>query len=262
MPLQKNHASSLIGKTILITRPLSASEKLSQAIEAAGGETILFPTLEIIALPLSQELTQDLQQLEKFHFAIFISASAVKHGMILLEKVPTKQALQYIAIGQNTKNHLNQHGIQNVIVPTDTSDSESLLALPILQNVKDQRFLIFRAEKGREYLGETLQRRGAQITYIPCYRRSLPKISQKEITYLLEYWKKNRLHAVSIMSIESLHNLCTLIGQEGIAYLRDTPIFVPHPRIAKEAIHQELKHVYLAPFEPHALVDHLLEVLN
>jgi uroporphyrinogen-III synthase len=64
-------------------------------------------------------------------------------------------------------------GRLSATVPSQ-ADSEGLLALPVLQDVEGQHFLIFRGQGGRELLRETLQARGAKVTVMELYRRELP----------------------------------------------------------------------------------------
>jgi uroporphyrinogen-III synthase len=43
------------------------------------------------------------------------------------------------------------------------------------------------------------------------------------------------VQAVTVTSSESLHNLIDLLGRPGQQWLKKTPLFVPHPRIAAAA---------------------------
>ena len=78
---------------ILITRPHRQAISLAEKIQAQGGHSIIFPTLEIVPLfppPL----------LSSGDIAIFVSANAVDYGPPLSPEKFSKQMV--IAIGTGT----------------------------------------------------------------------------------------------------------------------------------------------------------------
>jgi uroporphyrinogen-III synthase len=92
--------------------------------------------------------------------------------------------------------------------------------------------VIFRGEGGRELLGDTLTARGARVEYAECYRRGRPDL---DTAPLMKAWARNELHAITVTSSEGLRNLFDMIGKLGQTWLRKTPLFAPHPRIAATA---------------------------
>jgi uroporphyrinogen-III synthase len=107
-----------------------------------------------------------------------------------------------------------------------------LLDLPELIDVSGRRVIIFRGDGGRELLGETLKARGATIEYVTCYRRDQPQLDPAP---LLKLWEEGRLDAVTLTSSEGLRNFFDMVGRLGQAWLKKTPAFVPHQRIAEQA---------------------------
>jgi len=89
-------------------------------------------------------------------------------------------------------------------------------------------------------LGEALAARGASVEYAECYRRVM---ASADPAPLLLAWEANTLHAVTVTSSEGLNNFCTLIGARGRACLQQTPLFVPHARIAATAAELKLASV-------------------
>eukprot|EP01034_Spumella_vulgaris_P043729 gene43729-54340_t len=89
-----------------------------------------------------------------------------------------------------------------------------------------------RAEAARELLADTLRQRGATVDCITCYRRSGPADG---VTPLLAAWRAGRLDALTVSSSEGLRYLVDLLDGEGRAFLQQTPLFVPHARIAENA---------------------------
>lgn len=223
----------LAGRGIVVTRPAHQAAELAELIKAAGGNVILFPVIEIVAVNDLQPLLALIDRLDQFDLAIFISPNAVNQAMNLIKSrrgLPPR--LKLAAIGRGGVMELRHLGVSEVIAPAARFDSEALLELPELKNVSGKRIVIFRGDGGRELLGDTLIRRGASIEYAECYRRSRP---QTDAAPLLKAWAGNELHAITLTSSGGLHNLFDLVGKLGQSWLRKTPLFVPHPRIEQTA---------------------------
>ena len=60
---------------------------------------------------------------------------------------------------------------------------------------------------------------------------------------MLYLWARNELHAITVTSSEVLRNLYDLVGKLGQQWLKKTPVFVPHIRIAQAAQELGLKQV-------------------
>lgn len=202
-------------------------------IQAAGGLATLFPALEIRDVEDPKPLLALVARLDEFDLAVFISPNAVNKAMSLItahRALPP--GLRCAAIGRGGVKELARFGVTNVIAPARRFDSEALLDLPELQDVREKRVVIFRGDGGRELLGDTLSARGASVNYAECYRRGKPNL---DAAPLLKSWARNELDAVTVTSSEGLRNLCEMIGAAGRQWLRKTPVFVPHPRIAEVA---------------------------
>jgi uroporphyrinogen-III synthase len=221
----------LAGRCIVLTRPAQQSAALAQAIRDAGGEALLFPALAIAPLR-DAALDARIAALERYHGAIFISPNAAQQGLSAVRSRrdwPT--SLTTLALGPGTARALADAGVHRVVTPLG-HDSEALLALPVLQAVDGQNWLIVRGVGGRELLAETLRQRGAHVDYAECYRRVRPVT---DAAPLLARWAAGEVDAVIISSAETLHNLAAMVGDAGIALLRATPLLVPHENIATAA---------------------------
>lgn len=202
-------------------------------IRAAGGVAILFPVLEIRDLEDLKPLLAIITRLDEFDLAVFISPNAVNKAMNLItahRALPP--ALLCAAIGRGGVKELARFGVTNAIAPARRFDSEALLELPELQEMRGKRVVIFRGNGGRELLGDTLKARGAHVEYAECYRRGMPNL---DAAPLLKAWARDELDAVTVTSSEGLRNLYEMIGAPGRQRLRETAVFVPHSRIAEVA---------------------------
>lgn len=221
----------LAGCGIVITRPADQAGTLARLVQQAGGEAILFPLLEIVPLSDYQHFDALVDTLDTFDWAVFISSNAVQHGMSrLLARRNLPQNLRYAAIGPMTAAELAGYGVHTVLAPTDRFDSESLLNLPEMQAVDGKRCVIFRGVGGRDLLATTLKNRGADVAFAECYQRTNPSLDHRQLAHL---WENGRLQALVVTSSEALRNLLDLAGDAG--WLKASPIFVNHPRIAEAA---------------------------
>ena len=221
----------LAGRGILVTRPIEQAAVLAQGIREAGGEALIFPAMEIVPVT-DAALAVGIDQLHTFDAAIFISPNAARYGLAAINAQrnwPTH--IQIYALGPGTARELAQQGMADIIQP-DGQDTDALLLLPPLNHVKNQRIVIFRGVGGRELLADTLRARGAVVVYAECYRRVRPDCDAQAV---IQRWSIGQIHAVTIASAETLHNLVNMLGEAGIRLLRSTPVFAPHEKIAQAA---------------------------
>jgi len=230
-----NTVGLLAGRTIVVTRPQAQAAPLAEAIAAAGGTPLIFPLLEISPAADPRPLAEAAERLADYALAVFISPNAVDYALpVLVAHTPWPATLTPAAVGQGTVRALDAHGIAGCLMPQGSYDSEGLLDLPELaaDRLAGQRVAIFRGDGGRELLADTLRARGAQVDCITCYRRSGPSDG---VAPLLAAWQAGRLDAFTVSSSEGLRHLVDLLDADGRARLQNTPVFVPHARIAENA---------------------------
>lgn len=216
----------LTGSGILVTRATHQAEPLCNLIAAHGGHAVRFPALEIQPKKPAN-LAQLLIDSDIF---IFVSPNAVRYGVAAIDDIQLLSKRKIAAVGQTTAQALEAAGISVSIVPQGEADSEALLALPDLQQVEDKQITIVRGTGGRALLGDTLLQRGAKLSYAEVYQRHCPTIDSHA---LLGQWHK--IQVVTTTSIDVLNNLVTLLGEEGCALLKATPLLVISPRMQQAA---------------------------
>ena len=223
----------LEGLGVVITRPRPAAEALAQELERAGARPFVFPALAIEPAEPSPALEAALSQLSRADLAIFVSANAAEHGLAAARRHgPWPPRCRAAAVGEATARALRNSGFAAVISPRERHDSEGLLALEELKAVDGRHILIFRGRGGRELLREALESRGAQVTYVECYRRIRPAADPAA---LLGAWSRGEIHAVSVLSAETLENFVAMIGAAGAALLPSAGLVVPHDAIARHS---------------------------
>jgi len=246
----------LAGLGVVVTRPRRAAEALAAKLTAAGAATWIFPALEIEELPRDAALDETLRGIAAFHLAIFVSANAVEKGLEAVRRVAAWPAgLRVAAVGEATAEALRNSGLGPVISPSQRHDSEALLALPQLHDVRGQNIIVFRGEGGRERLREGLEERGASVVYAQCYRRVRPKTDPAA---LLAALARGQVHAVSALSGETLENFVAMIGPVGAARLAAATLVVPHEAVARHRDARRFGRVQVAPSD--GLIEALAQI--
>ena len=214
----------------MITRPAHQAGTLSDYIQAAGGMSFLFPTLEVKAAELSSQDKEKIENINQYDIIIFISPNAVDRGLHHLQSIsPLPQHIQLATIGKGSAHALRtQLGKQPDICPKENFNSEGLLATDALQNITDKRILIIRGNGGREYLKQTLQQRGAFVDYLTVYQRIKPATDS---TNLVQYLQNNQIAVIVITSAESLKNLVELTPEKVTLKLLDLPLLLINKRL-------------------------------
>lgn len=225
----------LSGRHVVVTRPAAQAQGLASAIRAHGGTAVLFPVLAIANVAQPQALLALAAHIDDFELAVFVSPNAVDKALgVIRTQRDWPGHVAVATMGKSSERALQRFGIDNVIAPRERFDSEALLALPALApaRVRGKRIVIFRGDGGRDLLGQTLSARGAVVEYVTCYHRSRPDLNPAP---LLDLWARHALDAMTVTSSEGLRNLFDMVGPAGQTWLRETPTFLPHERIAEEA---------------------------
>jgi len=233
---------NLSGLSVLVTRPEHQSEGLCDRIQAAHGRPVRFPTIEILGPADKLAARTALDGASRADILIFVSANAVQYAFPLLpEHLPLE--IGVAAVGAATARSLADKGLDPTLVP-QRMDSEGLLALPALQDIDGKSIYILRGNGGRELLSRTLRERGAEIHQVEVYRRVLPQ-RQAAAANLVRGWEK-LVDVVIATSNAIIDNLFTLLGGDGAAQLRSTPIIVISQRMAEYTIGLGCENVHVA----------------
>ena len=220
--------ADLAGRGVLVTRPAGQAEPLCRLIESAGGRAIRFPTIAI-------EPTNDPEATallgESWDLLYFVSPNAVEQTLALVADASWPRVERVAAVGRGTARALAAAGRAPDLVPNDRYESEALLEMPELADMRGRRVLIVRGEGGRALFAQTMTERGAEVRFAEVYRRVRPAV---DVAPLLARWHEE-VDFVMATSDEVLLNLAELLGQEGRARLLATPLVVIAERTAQTA---------------------------
>ena len=222
----------LDGVSVVVTRAPHQSRELCDQIVSAGGEAVCFPVTQITPLPGNDiAVIEGLKKLNQADVTIFVSPNAVSFGFDLLQRrgMALSAHTQVFAIGPGTARQLASRGVDVDGVPEERYDSETLLALPALQNISGLSVLIIRGLAGRETLAQTLAQRGAIVSHLPCYRRTRPdRVDVK----LLERWRDTGFDVVVLTSASAANHLWSILASDADTLLGETALVVSSKRIS------------------------------
>ena len=221
----------LHGVGVLVTRPRAQAAELVAAIQENGGNAIEFPVIEIVPRAASQ-IAREAAALGEVDIAVFVSRNAVAHGLSHVKTTMTATT------GPSTAAAIEAAGRVVDISPKNGYDSESLLAAMALQDVAGKRIVIVRGGDGRELLADTLRERGATVNYLSVYERIRPDIDPKLLAEVETRWHDGELHAITVMSTESLANLVALLPNISAQQFENMPLVTPAARVIKEALNR------------------------
>lgn len=224
-----NLSAGLQGLNMMITRPQHQQGELQRLVSEADGKPYLCPLLEIQPAANVQQLAPILNHLDHYQLAIFVSPNAVAFGMELIHAhggLPLE--MRSATVGQSSARLFRKlSGFDVDYCPTTNFSSEGLLALPALQAVNGQRILIFRGQSGREKLAESLRQRGADVHYMPVYRRQPADCDAERLTTAI---RQKKIDIISLTSADALDHLFNLVEP---TLLRPMPFVVINPRLAQ-----------------------------
>lgn len=221
---------------LLLTRPVEDCALLAQTLAQQGIVGSCMPLLAIEPLSETPEQRDTFAALQSYQAVVVVSKPAARLGLELLARhtPQPRPSLAWFTVGVATAMVLREQGL-TVHCPQQGDDSEALLALPALQQLlattPSPRVLILRGEGGREFLGQSLHSQGATVDYLALYRRCLPEYPAGE---LMRRVRAERLNGLVVSSGQGFEHLLQLAGDDWPSLAR-LPLFVPSPRVAKQA---------------------------
>jgi len=216
---------------VVITRPAGTGGALTARVRALGGRPVQLPGLSLREVANTADAIRALRAARDADGWIFSSPAAVRFAFRLLPSLHIPRRSRAFAIGSGTGRALARHGVQ-AIVPDERSDSEGLLALAELAQVRGQRIALVGAPGGRDLIAPALRRRGARLEKIHVYRRAPPRLTQRTFDALGA--APDPLITL-LSSGEALTNLIALLPAPLLARMRGQIIVVSSARLVVAA---------------------------
>jgi uroporphyrinogen III methyltransferase/synthase len=184
----------LIGKRVLVTRPHHQAEGTIRRLEELGAVAFSLPTVAIGDPADWTGVDRALGDLRRYDWLVFTSANGV-HAFIrrlrhLGRDLRALGQLKIAAIGPGTADALRGYQLEADFIPA-RFDSGTLAAA-LRERGAGQRFLLARADRGRDVLREELAK-AAEVTQIAVYSQTdalegsapvLEKLNQGEMDFI------------------------------------------------------------------------------
>jgi uroporphyrinogen-III synthase len=219
---ESSDKSSLAGKRLLLIRPQRQEDQLLSVLENTGADVTHIPVISIEPVVENHQIKTQILELDNFHKAIFVSGNAAELAIEWIDKywpmLPV--GVEYFAVGERTAALLKEADM-DALHPSGRQNSEALLKLEQLQQLENQRVIIFRGVGGREILAETLIERGARVEYCELYQR----VIDSQQLALAQQQESDCLVAHSGELIQAM-------GQAEDTLFADTAVVVPSERVA------------------------------
>lgn len=199
----------LVGKNILVTRPIHQAEALAQPLRELGARVLLQPAIEIAPPDDWSSVDESIDDLDRFDTIIFCSHNGVQYFLgRLLERgkdVRRLAGVQIAAIGKKTAETITQFHLRADIVPDEFR--AEMLAEEMAAEASGKRILIVRASRGKDVLPNALAAAGAKVQQVTAYCHRDVVTTDPEIAELAREGKIDWITVTSSATAESLHRM-------------------------------------------------------
>ncbi len=206
----------LAGISVLVTRARAQAGELIAALQMAGAEPVLLPTVKIEA-PSNVALLDDALgdvAAGQYDWVIFTSVNAVDRTMarpgwpVVADTAWTKTRVA--AVGKATTTALKAAGVRVDLVPNH-ANAVSLAKALIGMKIDGQRILYPKADIARPALVDTLAAAGASVTAVDAYR-TVPE-TEIDLT-VLQRLNRGGIDIVTFASPSSVRHLWAALGHQ------------------------------------------------
>lgn len=210
------------GKRVLVTRSAEQAGDLAEALRSAGLEPVLLPMLTFREVP-SDTLDRALAELECFDWLVLTSVNAVKALRDRLARTGAlaPPPLRIAVVGASTGSAVQTLLLREPELVSPEPVADVLAQLLVARVVAGaaapgqppQRFLVVRAQEGREVIEHALRAAGAKVTVAAAYATEAPAASLNALREMAAtgLWPD----AATFTSPSTARNLLALLEQVG-----------------------------------------------
>lgn len=217
----------LAGWTLISLRPVGQHGGLRSAARAQGARVLALSPLRLRARA-DAFARRALREALRAALVIVTSPAAVR-AAAALRPLRAGRGQRWFAVGEGSRRALARAGIRDAVAPQQRMDSEGLLALPALADVRGRRVGLITAPGGRGLLARTLRARGASLTLAEVYRREPARIPARQTAALRTL--RGRL-ALAITSGEALDAALAQLPHDAAGRLRAALTICASKRLA------------------------------
>ncbi|MDO4558161.1 MAG: uroporphyrinogen-III synthase [Planctomycetia bacterium] len=174
-PIRSDRLRPLDGVVVLVTRPPGLTVSLTEPLERLGAKTMIQPMIRILPPEDGYVALDDAirrSQAGVFDWIVFASANGVRafdeRRRALALTLPDRM-YRVAAIGAGTASELEQSGYHVDRIP-EKAESGALADAMEPEARRGERFLMIRANRGRDLLPRKLTEWGARVESVTAYR--------------------------------------------------------------------------------------------
>jgi uroporphyrinogen III methyltransferase/synthase len=234
----------LFGKRIVVTRSREQAGELVDLLESLGAEPIEAPMIRIAPPGDYGPLDRAIADAGTFDWIVFTSANAVDAFMRRLKSgsndIRNLKGVRLCAVGPVTAERLTKYGLKADLEPLEYRSESIVPALGEAGNadLKGRRFLLPRADIGREVLVDELRKAGADVTEVTAYRTVLAEIEREGDPDIYRMLLEKRIDVVTFTSPSTVKNFAHVFGAEQAADLLTTTAVASIGPVTAEAAEQ------------------------
>jgi len=251
----------LHGRRILITRARHQVDPFRRELVELGASVVEIPTLQIESMPVDDQVTRAISNLDRTALVIFASANAVDiFFQMLLTSGSDARAFhgsKLCAIGQETAESLEAHGLRPELITSEYT-AEGLAKALEGWEMNGMRVLVPRAEVARDALPSLLANRGAEVEILPVYRAKCPPEAGDA---LLRLFNNEGVDVITFTSSSTVYNFVRAFPEDRLpAVLGDAEVACMGPVTADTARKLGLSVAIVArEYTTHGLVQAIAE---
>jgi uroporphyrinogen III methyltransferase/synthase len=237
-------ARPLFGKRVLVTRPREQAGELVHRLESVGADAIEAPMIRIEPPDDYAPLDAACARIGEFDWIVFASVNAVDAFIErLLAGARDLRALgraKLCGVGPATAERLARHGLKADLTPNDFRAEAMVRAMvdSVGDKIDTLKFLVPRADIGREVVAEELRRRGGDVTEVVAYRTVIVEPEREGEPDIYRMLLERRIDVVTFTSPSAVRNFVRVLGEEPAADLLRTTVVASIGPITAEAASQ------------------------
>ncbi|MGC4114140.1 MAG: uroporphyrinogen-III C-methyltransferase [Myxococcales bacterium] len=226
----------LSGRTVVLTRPRIQAAEMASLLEEHGAQVLEFPCIAIAPPDSFEALDRALAAPHGFDWLVLSSANGVEALLSRLwalgKDARMLAGMKIAAVGTATAQALAAARLKADLIP-DEFNAEGLAQALSKHGVAGKRFLVVRAQEGREALPEELRAAGAQVEVCAAYKTVRPELDPKPMRERLE---RREVSAIAFASPSAVKNFAaSFAAGEAVRLLDGVCVAAIGPVTAKAA---------------------------